>query len=75
MLTTLYKPNNKIKRNRLIQVFYSLKYIISTNLSTFNTKFNTIIAKLTKKGAKIKPIDYYNNYFRALKKDYIFQTN
>ena len=75
MLTTLYKPNNKLKRDRLIQVFYSLKYTIGTNLSTFNTKFNAIVAKLAKKGAKIEPIDCYNNYFRALKKDYMSWTN
>ena len=69
-LTTLYKPNDKLKRDRLIQVFYSLKYTIGTNLSTFNTKFNAIVAKLAKKGAKIEPINYCNNYLRAFKKDY-----
>ena len=71
MLTTLYKPNDKLKRDCLIYVFYSLKYTIGTNLSTFNAKFNAIVAKLAEKGAKIKPIDYCNNYLRAFKKDYM----
>ena len=75
MLTTLYKPNNKLKKDRLIQVFYSLKYTIGTDLSTFNTKFNATVAKLAKKGTKIELINYYNNYFRALKKNYASQTN
>ena len=69
MLTTLYKPNDKLKKDCLIQVFYSLKYIIGTDLSTFNAKFNAIVAKLAEKGAKIEPIDCCNNYFRALEKD------
>ena len=74
-LTTLYKPNDKLKRDRLIQVFYSLKYTIGTNLSTFNAKFNTTVAKLAKKGAKIEPIDCCNNYLKALKKDCASWTN